>query len=118
MNNYTYLIPFIDSPYLGEASILYNHELVKDVDDNIKREALKEYFNANNDRINNDFFLIVDVKKEKLEQEIKNILNKPYVKEQLPVKKLEKERIKVIEDRVQTVLNTEYIPKQIIPKKI
>jgi len=64
----TYLIPFIDSPFLGEVSILYNHEYVKDVDDNIKREALKEYFNANNDKINNDFFLIVDVKKEQIEQ--------------------------------------------------
>jgi len=78
MSNNTYLIPFIDTPYLGEASILYHHELMKNVDDNINREALKEYFNANNDKINNDFFFIFDVKKEKIEQEIKNILNKPY----------------------------------------
>jgi len=143
MSNNTYLIPFMDSPFFGEASILYNHELVKDVDDNIKREALKEYFNANNDKINNDFFLIVDIKKDDIEQEIKNILNKPYVKEQnkvnkldkeriktfeqlvnksyikeLPVNKLDKDRIKIIEDRAQTILNTEYIPKTSTPKKI
>jgi len=115
MSNNTYLIPYIDSPYLGEASILYEHELVKDVDDSIKREALKEYFK---DRRNNDFFLIVDIKKEEIENEIKNILNKPYQTKQLTVNKLDKDRIKVIEDRAQTILNTEYIPKQIQPKKI
>jgi len=85
MSNNTYLIPFIDSPFIGEVSILFNHELVQNVDDIIKREALMEYFNANNDKKNNDFFLIVDIKKEQIEQEIKNILNKPHKKEQIIV---------------------------------
>jgi len=37
---------------------------------------------------------------------------------ELPVNKLDKERIKVIEDRAQTILNTEYTPKIITQKKI
>ena len=37
---------------------------------------------------------------------------------ELPVKKLDKERIKVIDNRVRTILNTEYILKQITSKKI
>ena len=68
--------------------------------------------------MNNDFFYIIDVKKDKIEQEIKQILNKPYEKVQNQVKKLDKEKIKVIEDRAQTILNTEYLPKQNTPKKI
>jgi len=109
-----YLIPFINTNDLEEAYKLYT---TTDKPDHLKREALKEYFDPNNDRINNDYHLFIEIQELEIENNLK-LLNKPYKTKQLPVNKLNKDRIKVIEDRAQTILNTEYIPKINQPKKI